>query len=210
MVSRGRGHRGRPRGTGQAPPTFDQPPVFDQQAFVEAVGIAAAAIAQASVAGSQGGPINLQTFRTHHPPTFTGGGDPMVADHWFMQIEKVLEAMEITSDATRIRLAAFQLEGEAQVWWKWARISRDLEAMTWAEFQELFMGKYFPYTARHAKAQEFLELKQEVMIVMDYVARFTELARFADDYVATDMAKVRRFENGLKLSIWARIVGLLL
>ena len=39
----------------------------------------------------------------------------MVADHWFMQIEKVLEAMEITSDTTRIRLAAFQLEGEAQV-----------------------------------------------------------------------------------------------
>ena len=46
------------------------------------------------------------------------------------------------------------------------------------------------------------------MTVMDYVARFTELARFADDYMATDMAKVRRFENGLKLSIWARIVGL--
>ena len=43
---------------------------------------------------------------------------------------------------------------------------------------------------------------------MDYVARFTELARFSDDYVATDMAKVRRFENGLKLSIRARIVGL--
>ena len=36
----------------------------------------------------------------------------MVADHWFMQIEKVLEAMEITSDATRIRLATFQLEVE--------------------------------------------------------------------------------------------------
>ena len=73
MASRGRGRRGRPRGTGQAPPTFDQPPVFDQQAFVEAVGIAAAAIAQASVADSQGGPNNLQRFRTHHPLTFTGG-----------------------------------------------------------------------------------------------------------------------------------------
>ena len=44
--------------------------------------------------------------------------------------------------------------------------------------------------------------------MMDYVARFIELARFADDYVATDLAKVRRFENGLKLSIRARIVGL--
>ena len=66
MASRGRGRRGRPQGTGQAPP------VFDKQAFVEAVGIAAAAIAQASVAGSQGGPNNLQKFRVHHPPTFTG------------------------------------------------------------------------------------------------------------------------------------------
>ena len=46
------------------------------------------------------------------------------------------------------------------------------------------------------------------MTVMDCVARFTELARFVDDYMATDMAKVRRFENGLKLSIRGRIVGL--
>ena len=67
------------------------------------------------------------------------------------------------------------------------------------------MGKYFPDTARHAKAQKFLKLKQGAMIVMDYVARFTKLARFFDDYVATDMAKVRRFENRLKLSIRARI-----
>ena len=43
---------------------------------------------------------------------------------------------------------------------------------------------------------------------MEYVARFTELAHFTDDYLATDMAKVRRFENGLKLSIRGRIVGL--
>ena len=105
----------------------------------------------------------------------------MVANHWFMQIEKVLEAMEITSDTTTIRLVAFQLECEAQVWWKWAKTSRDLEVMTWAEFQELFMGKYFPDTTRHAKAQEFLELKQGTMTVMEYVVRFTELARFADD-----------------------------
>ena len=40
------------------------------------------------------------------------------------------------------------------------------------------------------------------------MTRFIELARFVDDYVATDLAKVRRFENGLKLSIRARIVGL--
>ena len=73
--------------------------------------------------------------------------------------------------------------------------------MTWTEFQELFIGKYFSNTAHQAKAQEFLELKHGTMTVMEYVARFKELARFSDDYVATDMAKVWRFENGLNLSI---------
>ena len=41
--------------------------------------------------------------------------------------------------------------------------------------------------------------------MIEYVAKFTELAHFADDYVATDMAKVMRFKNGLKLSIRGKI-----
>ena len=59
MASRGRGRRGHPRGTGQAPPAFNQPSAFDQQGFAEAVGIAVAVIVQASAASSQGGPSNL-------------------------------------------------------------------------------------------------------------------------------------------------------
>ena len=58
----------------------------------------------------------------------------MVTDHWFIQIEKVLEVMEITSNTTRIRLAVFQLESEAQIWWKWARTSRDLREAFFCEF----------------------------------------------------------------------------
>ena len=48
------------------------------------------------------------------------------------------------------------------------------------------------------------------MIVLEYMAKFTELACFVDDYVATNMAKVRKFEGGLKLSIRGKIMGLLL
>ena len=107
MASRGRGRRGRPRGASHAPPVFDQP------AFVEVVEVAVVAIEQDSAAGSQGGPSNLPRFKSPHPLTFTGGGDSMVADHWFWQTEKVLEAMEITSNAVKIRLAAFSLEGES-------------------------------------------------------------------------------------------------
>ena len=48
------------------------------------------------------------------------------------------------------------------------------------------------------------------MTILEYMARFIELACFADDYVATDLAKVRRFEDGLRLSIGNKIMGLLL
>ena len=37
--------------------------------------------------------------------------------------------------------------------------------------------------------------------MLEYVAKFTELARFIYDFVATDMAKVRKIEDGPKLSI---------
>ena len=116
------------------------------------VGIAAAAIAQSSAAGGKGGPSDHHRFMAHHLASLRGGGDSMVADHWFRHVERVLVAIGITSDATRIRLATFKLESESQVWQDWAKVSRDLETKTWGEFHEFFMGKYFPATARHAKA----------------------------------------------------------
>ena len=69
MVSRGRGHRGRPRGASQAPP------VFDQQAFVEVVRIAVAAIAQACAVVNQSGSNDLQRLEAHRPPMVRGGVD---------------------------------------------------------------------------------------------------------------------------------------
>ena len=68
------------------------------------------------------------------------------------------------------------------------------------------MSKFFPPPARHAKAKEFLKLKQGSMTILEYVAKFIELARFGDDYLATDIAKVRKFEDDLKLSIRDKIV----
>ena len=134
----------------------------------------------------------------------------MVANHWFHLIERVLEAIEITSATTRIRLAAFQLAGESLIWWDWVKTSRNVEAMAWVDFIELFMSKFFLAYARHVKALEFLDLRQGDIIVLEYVARFTELTHFIDDYVATELAKVRRFEDCLRLSIKGKIVGLIL
>ena len=125
MANRGRGRQGSGRNKNPLPPTFDQ------RAFIETIGTATATIAQASVVAAtiaqasatvgQGGPSNLQRFKAHHLLTFRGGGDSKVDDHWFRQVNKILEAMEITSDATMIKLATFKLEGESQVWWDWVK-----------------------------------------------------------------------------------------
>ena len=72
MASQGRGRRGRPRGIGQAPSAFDQ------QAFVEAIWIAVAAIAQACAIVSQGGSNDLQRLEVHRPPTVRRGVDSKV------------------------------------------------------------------------------------------------------------------------------------
>ena len=72
MASRGRGRKGRPRGTGQAPPAFDQ------QAFAEAIRIAVAVIAQACAVVNQGGSNDLQRLEAHRPPMVRGGVDSRV------------------------------------------------------------------------------------------------------------------------------------
>ena len=74
MASRGRGRRGRPRGTGQAPPAFDQPRAFDQQAFNEAVGIAVVTIEQACAIVNQGRSIDIQRLEARYPPLGREGG----------------------------------------------------------------------------------------------------------------------------------------
>ena len=72
MASHGGGLRGHPRGTGQAPPTFDQ------QAFTEAVGIAVTAIAHACAIVSQGWSNYLQRLEAHRLPMVRGGVDSRV------------------------------------------------------------------------------------------------------------------------------------
>ena len=120
---------------------------------METIGTTVATIVQAGVAWGKRGMSNLQRFRAHHPPALRGEGDPLVADHWFYQIEGVLEAMEITSATTRIRLP-----GESLIWWDWVKNSRNVEGMTWVDFREHFMSKFFLASVRHVKAREFLDL----------------------------------------------------
>ncbi|KAM2226039.1 hypothetical protein TB2_019542 [Malus domestica] len=42
------------------------------------------------------------------------------------------------------------------------------------------LHRYFPDAMKHTKIQEFLDLKQANMTVVEYVAKFTELSKYSD------------------------------
>ena len=62
----------------------------------------------------QVGPTNLtsapEKFGKFDPPTFKGTKDPIEADNWLKEIERLFRAMEV-SDEQQVILAIFVLKG---------------------------------------------------------------------------------------------------
>ncbi|CAL5325583.1 unnamed protein product [Camellia sinensis] len=147
--------------------------------------------------------INMtQKFIKMKPPTFLGDIEPLKAETWLVEIEKLFEVFPC-SEVQKVLLATYTLKNEARRWWLLVRDGN--ENMTWAHFNTIFYDKYFPQCFRDQKASEFQELKQNRMFVAEYEAKFTELARFAPHIVDTDYKKTHKFEGGLDLDILDRV-----
>ncbi|XP_028087684.1 uncharacterized protein LOC114288380 [Camellia sinensis] len=116
--------------------------------------------------------------------------------------------MGITVHTDKIALASYQLDGETDHWGSLMKNSRDTTSMTWAQFKELFLRKYFPNTVRQERIWQFQTLKQGEMSVTQYVAKFEELARYATRYIADEGEKARKFEWGLDLIIRGKVLPL--
>jgi hypothetical protein len=167
----------------------------------------------------------VREFRRSNPPKFDGeGGDFLKANHWLGEIRKAFTILDITEDDVKIRLVTGQLVGEAGVWWdtilegrrdarRTARVAagqpneQDVENMTWAEFEQLFEGQYFPDSCREKLRYDFEILVQGNMTVSEYAAKFQALSRFAPELVTSEERTCRRFERGLKESIKKFVVG---
>ncbi|XP_028126277.1 uncharacterized protein LOC114323018 [Camellia sinensis] len=114
--------------------------------------------------------------------------------------------MGITEAADRTTLAVFKLDEEANHWWELIKNTRDVASLSWNQFRELFLNKYFPSTVRRERVKEFQNLEQGNMTVTQYAAKFEELAHYATRYVANDEEKARMFEWGLDLTIRGRVL----
>ncbi|XP_028094729.1 uncharacterized protein LOC114294783 [Camellia sinensis] len=114
--------------------------------------------------------------------------------------------MGITEVADRIALAVFEFDDEADHWWELIKNTRDVASLSWNQFRELFLNKYFPNTVLRNRVKEFQNLEQGNMTVTQYVAKFEELARYAARFVANDEEKAKMFEWGLDLTIRGRVL----
>ena len=61
-----------------------------------------------------GAMMSLERFRKLGPPTFQGTADPMIAEVWLKQMEKIFVAMGCNDDQRAI-LASFVLQGVVQI-----------------------------------------------------------------------------------------------
>lgn len=86
------------------------------------------------------------------------------------------------------------LVGAADHWWEFASCTRTEEqqrAMTWAQFKEEVMTKYFSQSPRDRRDAEFLQLKQGNMSFDEYERKFEQLSRYATHLVDTERKKAR-------------------
>ncbi|KAG6531501.1 hypothetical protein ZIOFF_005315 [Zingiber officinale] len=139
-------------------------------------------------------------FRELGPTEFKGTTDPIAAEGWIRSLETIFDFMQLT-DADKVRCAIFMLRDDARVWWESARLTVDLTLLTWADFKEVFYGKYFTVDNRTRLAREFLELRQGDMTVAEYVRRFERGRYFVPMITSQPVKELKHFTEGLRPAI---------
>ncbi|BBN67675.1 hypothetical protein Prudu_150S000400 [Prunus dulcis] len=118
---------------------------------------------------------------------FDGDGDPAV--------------MAVPQDR-RVTLATFFLTRNARFWWESVRRRyRDPAAITWPVFRAAFDSQYYPQAYQNMKMEEFLQLEQGSMTVLEYEKKFNELSKYCLPLVEDESKKCQLFTRGSKASI---------
>ncbi|KAL5563980.1 hypothetical protein UlMin_033727 [Ulmus minor] len=184
-------------------PKRKTPPTTDEfEALTEMVRTQAAQIEQLLQARNNHMPLTPQSttnsveplyerFRKQGPPTFEGSNDPLAAEEWLRNIERILDFMKL-SDQERIICATYKLTKDARYWWEVTGQTKDLETLSWTEFVQMFNRKYFNPTMLLSKEAKFNNIQQGNMTVDEAVLRFNRLARLCSHLVPTDKERTRR------------------
>ena len=132
-----------------------------------------------------------ERFRRMGLPEFDGSTDPLVAEEWLTSIQRLLNFMDIT-DRDKIRCIPMVLVKDARYWWETVELRRTVAEMSWNDFVQEFNKKYYNSKAMRKQQDEFSNIKQGTLSVIDAVQRFERLARLCPHMVTNEEEKVRR------------------
>ena len=100
---------------------------------------------------------------------------PPTLAQWLNEIEKAFALVQVRADQ-KIGFTMYFLKNKANYWWESVRALKNVEVIIWERFIELFLEKYFSNYMQNQMELQFFELKQRNLSVIEYEARFTELA----------------------------------
>lgn len=150
----------------------------------------------------------LGQFMGQQPPLFDGLTDPVAAEEWLLSISEILGTLNCPKERW-VPLATYLLRDGARYWWRSLLAVRRITAneMSWEQFSEVFLEKYFPVFAREKLQEEFIQLRQGSDSVAAYVDRFHRLERFCPGTYLTERARAQKFVRGLCDGLRAKVLS---
>ncbi|KAK1678126.1 hypothetical protein QYE76_038974 [Lolium multiflorum] len=136
----------------------------------------------------------LKNFQNTNPPMFSKTEEPLDADDWIQTIENNLEVAGVEA-AEKVLFATHYLSGPARAWWTSARAMNAGQMMTWEDFKLKFSKYHVPQGLIKKMRDEFRELKQGRMSVVEY-RQVSHSVKVRPDETDTNEKRKERFLNG--------------
>ncbi|XP_056177407.1 uncharacterized protein LOC130140871 [Syzygium oleosum] len=131
----------------------------------------------------------VEQFLKLKSPKFNGRDDPEATPRWVEELEKAFDVLGCT-ETEKVTLAIYQLQDNANDWWKATR------------------DRVFSEECTRKKTDGIHEAPPRQMTVDQYEAEFARLSKFAPRMVENPQDKVRRFRDGLKPDLRSQMISL--
>ncbi|XP_057948180.1 uncharacterized protein LOC131143827 [Malania oleifera] len=141
---------------------------------------------------------------------FVGEPDLVDVENWVQEIEEIMTMLDCM-DEPKVCYIAFKMTKDAKRWWLSMKLLKEQRVEkitpTWERFKELFFNRYFPFSIKKEKIEEFTNQTKGNMTVREYATKFVELSCFTLFLIPNEPREVRKFEKGLRCRIYELVVG---
>src|SRR3954464_9763818 len=120
----------------------------------------------------------IKNFQNTKSPIFSKSEEPLDADDWLQTMENNLEVAGVEANE-KVLFATHYVAGDARAWWNSVRAMTGGQIMIWDEFKVKFRRTHVPPGLIKRMRDEFRELKQGRMTVVEYRDNFFSLVRYA-------------------------------